>query len=73
MYKQIRVDQRLIHGQVTQGWVHALSLNAIVVLSQTLSDNQVAQKIMMLGVPDDLQVFFLSPLELAQRWDEWES
>lgn len=72
MYLQIRVDQRLIHGQVTQGWAEALALQWIVVISEALAHNLVAQKIRTLGVPDGLQVAFVSASELATRWSEWE-
>jgi len=72
MFLQLRIDQRLIHGQVTQGWAKVLELRWIIVLSKALRQNPVAQKIMGLGVPEGLQVGFLTPEELANRWPEWE-
>ncbi len=35
-----RIDDRLIHGQVIEGWVHALNLTRIVVASDRIKEDE---------------------------------
>lgn len=56
-----RVDQKLIHGQVSLGWVPYLKANALVVADADTADDLWAQKIMMLGLPPEIEVTGFTP------------
>jgi len=59
-----RVDQKLIHGQVSLGWVPYLSVNAMVVADADTSADAWTQKIMMLGLPPEIELISFTPPEL---------
>ncbi len=55
----LRLDDRLIHGQVVQGWVPFLSIDEIFVVSDRISSDPMQQKIMSLSVPPDVSLHFI--------------
>jgi len=52
----IRVDDRLIHGQVVEGWVNFLKATWIVVADDAVASNVLQRSIMELAVPQGLNV-----------------
>jgi len=52
-----RIDDRLIHGQVVEGWVNFLKATSIVVADDTVAANTLQRSIMELSVPQGLKVF----------------
>jgi mannose/fructose/N-acetylgalactosamine-specific phosphotransferase system component IIB len=42
MIKQLRIDERLIHGQITTAWSRALNVDAIVVANDTVAASTMA-------------------------------
>jgi len=61
-----RVDQKLIHGQISVAWVPYLSINAIVVADDDLVDDTWAQKVMMMGLPPEIKLTgFTAPDRLS--------
>lgn len=59
-----RVDQKLIHGQVSLGWVPYLSVNAMVVADADTFADAWTQKIMMMGLPPEIELTSFTPPEL---------
>jgi len=51
-----RIDDRLIHGQVVEGWVNFLKATCIVVADDAIADNVLQRSIMELSVPQGLKV-----------------
>lgn len=70
MIANVRVDDRLLHGQVTQGWVPALGIKMIVVLSERVCCDAMAQMVMKMGAPQDLALEFRRPTELGHDWGQ---
>jgi D-glucosaminate PTS system EIIB component len=68
----VRVDDRLIHGQVVVGWGQALGAAHIVLVDDTISANEWERDIYRMGVPPDMAVEFASVDEAARRLPEWE-
>lgn len=68
----VRVDDRLIHGQVVVGWVQALRAKRIVLVDDDVRADAWEQELYRLGVPPDLAVEFASVDEAAQRVSDWE-
>jgi mannose/fructose/sorbose-specific phosphotransferase system IIB component len=62
----IRVDDRLIHGQVVVGWVKTLKTECLVVVNDAIAANTMQKTLMEMAVPADLKVCFYT-IEGAAR------
>lgn len=73
-----RVDERLLHGQITTTWVRHLSISHIFVVDNELANDKLAKKLLTIMVPPhiDVRVFSVeqmahicqnAPPELAQK------
>ena len=51
-----RIDDRLIHGQVVEGWVNFLKATCILVADDTVAANPLQRAIMEISVPEGLKV-----------------
>ena len=47
----VRVDDRLIHGQIVTSWCHTLAIRQIIAVDDELAQNPMLQSIMTMGVP----------------------
>lgn len=62
-----RVDQKLIHGQVSLGWVPYLKINALVVADADTAADDWAQTIMRAAAPPEIEATaFIVPAHLGQ-------
>ena len=52
----IRIDDRLIHGQVVEGWVNFLKATCIMVADDRVAANALQKSIMEISVPQELKV-----------------
>lgn len=68
----IRVDERLLHGQVIVGWGERLGLRWYVVVDDELSRSTREQEVYRAGLPDGVEVLFLEVSEVARRLPELE-
>lgn len=55
MIKMLRIDERLIHGQVAMVWSKALSINSILVANDYTASNEFQKIAMKLAVPSNIQ------------------
>jgi PTS system mannose-specific IIB component len=51
-----RIDDRLIHGQVVEGWVNFLKATCILVADDAVAANPLQRAIMEISVPEGLKV-----------------
>lgn len=63
----IRVDDRLIHGQVVVGWGRSLGADAIIVCSDRAAGDEFAKTMMEMGAPADVRVEVATVGEGAAR------
>ncbi len=56
MIKSIRLDERLIHGQVATKWSRVLGVNRIVVANDEAAASEVMQKSLMMAAPSTCKV-----------------
>lgn len=70
----VRVDDRLIHGQVVVGWGQALGVKQIVLVDDEVSaqENEWEREICRMGVPPDMTIEFVTVAQAALRVGEWE-
>jgi len=52
----VRIDDRLIHGQVVEGWVNFLKATCIMVADDHVAANALQKSIMEISVPQGLKV-----------------
>ena len=67
-----RVDERLIHGQVVVGWGGHLRPGRYVVVDTVLAESEWEQDLYRLGVPDDIQLMFVTPEAARRELESWE-
>lgn len=67
----LRVDERLIHGQVTIGWGARLEPSLYVVVDDELAGSQWERELMALGVPPGVEAAFATVLDARERLDRW--
>jgi PTS system mannose-specific IIB component len=54
----IRVDNRLIHGQIVENWLPYLNVGGIVVSNDRLAQDDLQQEIIRLAVPRGISLLF---------------
>ncbi|MBI4209668.1 MAG: PTS sugar transporter subunit IIB [Deltaproteobacteria bacterium] len=64
----VRVDDRLIHGQVTEVWVPHLTVHRILVVDDRVAQDSKEKKILTLGVSSSTQVEFLTVKQLVAQY-----
>lgn len=52
----VRIDDRLIHGQVIEGWVRYLQVNHIVVSNDQVGNDEMQKVLLTMAVPPPLKV-----------------
>lgn len=52
----IRVDDRLIHGQVTAGWIRPLAIERIILANDAIANDEWEREIYTLAVPPEIEV-----------------
>lgn len=68
----VRVDDRLIHGQVVVGWGQPLGLGFIALVDDGVRASEWEQDLYKMGVPPGIEAIFASVDEAARRYPEWE-
>jgi PTS system mannose-specific IIB component/fructoselysine and glucoselysine-specific PTS system IIB component len=69
----VRVDDRLVHGQVVVGWGRPLRAAFIVVIDDALATSDWEQELYRLGAPPDLTLEFVSVADAGRRRAGWEA
>jgi len=68
-----RIDDRLIHGQVVVGWGQPLAVRFIVLVDDDVASSEWEQELYRMGVPPDVDVFFLSVADAASQYVRFTS
>jgi len=68
--KLVRLDDRLIHGQVVVGWGNALGAEQILLIDDHVAEAQWERDLYRLGVPENVEVKFASVAEAPAELDE---
>jgi mannose/fructose/N-acetylgalactosamine-specific phosphotransferase system component IIB len=67
----VRIDDRLVHGQVVVGWGQHLDLRLVILVHDEVASSDWEQELYRLGVPAEMEVVFASVGEAAERMAEW--
>lgn len=61
----VRIDNRLVHGQIIETWLPFTRAKSIVVVNDALAADFLRQEIMSLAIPDGVRIAFLPIAGLA--------
>lgn len=64
----IRVDNRLIHGQIIEGWLPYLKSSRIVVVNDEVADDLFRKMILEMAVPYDIEVRVYTVEEFSKEY-----
>ncbi|HKK08335.1 MAG TPA: PTS sugar transporter subunit IIB [Gemmatimonadota bacterium] len=70
MIELVRIDERLLHGQVIVGWGQRLDLGYYVVADDDLAASEWEQELYAGGLPGSARAFFLTVDEAAVRFGQ---
>ena len=66
----VRVDDRLIHGQVVTQWDKVFKAQKIVVIDDTVAKDKMQKNILKFAAPSDIKVSILSVEKAAEVWEK---
>jgi mannose/fructose/N-acetylgalactosamine-specific phosphotransferase system component IIB len=69
----LRIDERLIHGQIVVGWGNHLHPDRIVVVDDELAASDWEQELYVLGMPPSVAAAFESVADARRQLDEWRA
>lgn len=61
----LRIDDRLIHGQVIVGWLPEVKPDKLLVVNDKINEDFMRQELMALSVPPEVDLQFSSTAELT--------
>lgn len=68
----VRLDDRLIHGQVVVGWGQPLNADFIVLVDDEVRESPWEQDLYRMGVPPRIEVVFASVSEAERLLPAWK-
>jgi D-glucosaminate-specific PTS system IIB component len=66
----VRIDSRMIHGQVITKWIKQTNANRIIVLDDELSQDPFLTKVYAMAAPPGASVSILSNQAFLDRWNK---
>lgn len=65
----VRIDNRLLHGQVVQFWIGHLGITHLLIADDETSENELMPTIYRMALPDDVELTIVPLGELADALD----
>lgn len=66
----LRIDSRLLHGQVTTSWARALQLDYIIIASDSVAKDHIRRSLMLQAAPTQLKVSVTTVEQLIKHYDD---
>ncbi|MDF7637902.1 PTS sugar transporter subunit IIB [Lactobacillus sp. ESL0791] len=66
MIKMLRIDDRLLHGQVAVTWSKELKVNRIIIVSKSASENEIQKSALQMAAPEGTKAFVMDVDKAAQ-------
>lgn len=60
MIKLLRIDNRLIHGQIAVGWIKHLEVNRVIVANDKIAQNNTQVATLKMATPDGVKCLVIS-------------
>jgi len=67
----VRLDDRLVHGQVVVGWGQAMAVAMVVLVDDRVRESDWEQELFRMGVPPDVELKFASVPEAIAGMPAW--
>jgi len=64
----LRIDDRLIHGQVVEGWLNKLDIKTIIVANDLVADDIMQKTLMQMAVPSHIEIFIDSIDNILEKY-----
>ncbi|MCL2564943.1 MAG: PTS sugar transporter subunit IIB [Defluviitaleaceae bacterium] len=62
----VRIDDRLIHGQVATSWIRTLSMEQVIVVSDVNAGDPLQKKILNMAAPDGIKLHLFATDEFIE-------
>ena len=69
----VRLDDRLVHGQVVVGWGQALAISLVVLVDDRVRQSDWEQELYRMGMPPDMELRFASVPEAIAAVPAWDA
>jgi len=69
----LRIDDRLVHGQVVEGWLPQLKVDLVAVVSDVAADDKVQAALMKMALPASVKLLVLKVSQAPQALADAES
>lgn len=66
----VRVDDRLIHGQVLTQWVSTINAEKIVVIDDEIAKDKMRKNVLKFAAPAELKISILSAERAVEIWNK---
>ena len=73
MYNEIiniRIDERLIHGQIAAAWVGALKATRLMVIDRAASESEIQKLALKMACPQGVKLSILTPEKAVNNFKE---
>ena len=70
MLKIVRLDDRLVHGQLINNWCTYENITEIMVVNKEVASNDIRKTFIELSVPEDIKIIFCDTLEALDIYKE---
>ncbi|MFA5321808.1 MAG: PTS sugar transporter subunit IIB [Smithella sp.] len=64
----VRVDSRLVHGQILEAWVPFIQAECIIVVNDKVAADSFMETVIRMAVPSDMEVVISSVDDFAQNY-----
>lgn len=66
----LRVDERIIHGQVVTRWLSEINVQGIIAVDDKAAADPIISKVLKAAVPNGLKGFVMPVDRVARRWSD---
>lgn len=66
----VRVDDRFIHGQILEAWIPFLKAQSVIVVNDTLANDDFQKTIMSMAIPDRIKLRIVTIDDVLSLRDE---
>lgn len=76
MIKVVRLDDRLVHGQIINNWCTSEEITEIIVINKEVANNELRKTIIEISVPQDINILFCDvtdALNIYREEDKYEN
>lgn len=64
----VRVDSRLVHGQILEAWVPAIKAKCIIVVNDKVATDPFLETVIRMAIPSDMEVIIIPMDDFVQNY-----